>query len=200
MSLMPARLPAPPLELRRWSEADLSDLMAAIEVSVEDLGQWFPWAADGVPSLAAERSVLAGGVVDFDRDADWSYSLIESSSGELVGGCGLHRRRPDCLEIGYWVRSDRHRRGYATTAARCLTDAAFGRVRDAARVEIRMDRANVASARVPAKLGFHLDGEEVHEKLARGHTGRRLIWSMSRDRWPTEGSASGARRAATPPS
>lgn len=188
--MLSERLPAPPLELRRWSVADLSDLMAAIELSVEDLGLWFPWAAEGVPSVAAERSVLAAGVVDFDRDVDWSFSLFESSSGELVGGCGLHRRSAGCLEIGYWVRSDRHRRGFATAAVRCLTDAAFAGVGDAVRVEIRMDRANVASAGVPAKLGYQLDGEEVHEVLARGHTGRRLIWSMSRDRWPATQSAS----------
>jgi hypothetical protein len=57
-------------------------------------------------------------------------------------------------------------------------------VRDAGQVEIRMDRANVASAGVPAKLGDRLDGAEAHARLARGHTGRRLIWSMTRDRWP----------------
>ncbi|MCU1502271.1 MAG: putative acetyltransferase [Ilumatobacteraceae bacterium] len=183
MSLLSDRLPAPPLELRRWSDADLPDLMSAIELSVEELGLWLPWAAEGVPSVDEERSVLAAGVVDFDQDVDWSYSLFESSSGELVGGCGLHRRSTDCLEIGYWVRSDRHRRGYATAAARCLTNAAFACVTDAVRVEIRMDRANVASARVPAKLGYQLDGDEAHELLARGHTGRRLIWSTTRDRW-----------------
>jgi RimJ/RimL family protein N-acetyltransferase len=191
MSSLPDRLPAPPLELRRWSSSHLPDLMAAIERSVEELGLWFPWAAGGVPSVDEERQVLAAGVGDFDRDVDWSYSLFESSSGELVGGCGLHRRRADCLEIGYWVRSDRHRRGYATAAARCLTDAAFAGVHDAVRVEIRMDRANLASARVPAKLGYRMDGEEAHEPLARGHTGRRLIWALTRDRWSAGHDGSG---------
>ena len=184
MSSLPDRLTAPPLELRRWSAADLPALMAAIELSVEELGLWFPWAADGVPSVGAERDVLAAGVADFDQDVDWTYALYEPSAGELVGGCGLHRRAVDCLEIGYWVRSDRHRRGYATAAARCLTAAAFACVHDVGRVEIRMDRANGASAGVPAKLGYCLDGEEAHARLARGHTGRRLIWSMTRDRWP----------------
>jgi RimJ/RimL family protein N-acetyltransferase len=184
MSSLPDRLSAPPLELRRWADTQLADVMSAIALSVEELGRWFPWAADGVPAVVDELVVLAAGVVAFDQDVDWSYSLFEVSSGELVGGCGLHRRSADGLEIGYWVRSDRHRRGYASAAARCLTDAAFACVRDADRVEIRMDRANVASAGVPAKLGYALDGEEAHERLARGHTGRRLIWSMTRARWP----------------
>jgi len=142
-----------------------------------------PWAADGVPSAESERRVLATGMVEFDRDIDWSFSLFEASSAELVGRCGLHRRSGDCLEIGYPVRSDRHRRGYATAAARCLTDAGFAYVLDVARIEIRMDRGNVASVGVPAKLRYELYGEEAFERRARGHTGRRLISSMTRDRW-----------------
>jgi RimJ/RimL family protein N-acetyltransferase len=89
-------------------------------------------------------------------------------SASVVGGCGLHRRRAECLEIGYWVGSDRHRRGYATAAAQCLTDSGFACVDGVARIEIRMDRANVASAGVPAKLGYELAGEAAYDKLARG--------------------------------
>jgi ribosomal-protein-serine acetyltransferase len=184
VSSIPDRIAAGTLELRRWRPDHLPQLMAAIEVSVTDLGLWFPWAADGIPSEQSERDGLEAGVLAFDQDADWSFSLFEASSDELVGGCGLHRRDGDGVEVGYWVRSDRHRRGYATAAARALTDAAFAFVEGAARVEIRMDQANVASAGVPAKLAYELVGEEAHEKLARGHTGRRYIWAMTRDRWP----------------
>ena len=147
---------------------------------------WIPWFVAGVPSLERERDVFTAGVLDFDRDAEWAYSLIEVATDELVGGCALHPRDGGTLlEIGYWVRSDRHGRGYATAAARCLTDAAFRYLALAERVEIRMDQANVASARVPAKLGYVLDREETRERLARGHTGRGLIWSTTRRGWPS---------------
>ena len=184
MSLLPDTLWAESLELRRWSPAALPELMLAIESSIDDLSLWMHWASDGVPSIEHERNVLVASAVNFDDDVDWSYSLFEIASGELVGGSGLHPRSSTCLEIYYWVRSDRHRRGYATRASRCLTDAGFAFVADADRVEIRMDQANAASARVPAKLGYRLDGDEQHERLARGHTGRRLIWSTARDQWP----------------
>ncbi len=183
MSLLPGTLSAESLELRRWSPADLPELMVAIESSIDDLSLWMHWASDGVPSIEDERNVLITSVVNFDDDVEWSYSVFELATGELVGGGGLQRRSTTCLEIGYWVRSDRHRRGYATMAARCLTDAGFAFVADADRMEIRMDQANAASARVPAKLGYQLEGDEQHERLARGHTGRRLIWSMTRDQW-----------------
>jgi RimJ/RimL family protein N-acetyltransferase len=145
---------------------------------------WLPWAKQGVPSIESERRVLAAGAVDFDHDAGWGYSIVEIDTDELVGGCGLHPRDGHTrLEIGYWVRSDRGARGYATIAARRLTDAAFQFLTEAERVEIRMDVNNVASARVPMKLGFEFDGEEQREILTLGHTGQGLIWSTTRSRW-----------------
>ena len=126
MSLLPNTLTAVPLVLRRWNQVDLPAVMGAIEVSIDDLAMWLPWAKHGVPAIDSERDVFATGAVDFDYDADWAYSIIEMDTQELVGGCGLHPRDGHTrLEIGYWVRSDRRARGYATIAARRLTDAAF---------------------------------------------------------------------------
>ena len=86
---------------------------------------------------------------------------------------------PGAIEIGYWVRSDRTSRGYATAAARALTEAAFAHL-PVDQVEIRMDRANRASAAVPLKLGYRLFGHEEREVLTPGHTGRGLIWVRRR--------------------
>jgi RimJ/RimL family protein N-acetyltransferase len=158
--------------------------MKAIECSIDELRMWMPWAKDGVPSLESERAVFAAGAVDFDRDIDWGYSMFEMQTDELVGGCGLHPRDAHTeIEIGYWVRSDRCGRGYATLAARCLTDAAYKIVAQAERTEIRMDVNNVASARVPMKLGFELDREEQRPIVTPGHTGHGLIWATTRSRW-----------------
>ena len=184
MSLLPDALTVAPLVLRRWDQVDLRAVMSAIEVSIDELRMWLPWAKQGVPSIESERAVLAAGAVDFDHDADWGYSIVEMDTNELVGGCGLHPRDGHTrLEIGYWVRSDRCARGYATIAARRLTDAAFEFVPEAERVEIRMDVNNVASVRVPIKLGFEFDGEELREIVTVGHTGQGLVWSTTRSRW-----------------
>lgn len=86
-------------------------------------------------------------------------------------------------EVGYGVRSDRHRRGYATEAVGALTSAAFRHLRGLGAVEVRMDRANVASAGVPAKLGFALAGEEDRDVLTPGQSGRGLVWQLTRRAW-----------------
>lgn len=186
MSAMADSMLAGPIAMRRLDEVNLDSLMSAIERSIDELRMWMDWAAEGVPSLESQRAALQGAVADFDRDVGWQYSLFEAAGDALVGGCGLHRTASDDrAEISYWVRSDRHGRGYATAAARCLTSAAFGALPQLDTIEMRMDCANVVSARIPAKLRYRLVGTEPHDRLAHGHTGRRYVWSVARLDWPT---------------
>jgi RimJ/RimL family protein N-acetyltransferase/SAM-dependent methyltransferase len=181
MPRLPDRLPAGPVELHRWTLDRLDDLMAAIDASLPELQVWMPWA-NPAPTREAEAAALDSGRATFDADHEWQYFLVESETGELVGGCGLMRRAgPDTLEIGYWVRSDRTRRGYATAAARALMDAVFANLPEIERVEIHMDKANAASAAVPPKLAFDFVGEETRDRLAPGHTGVGMIWVRDRE-------------------
>jgi len=143
-----------------------------------------PWARE-VPTPAELRSVLEAGEAAFEADQEWDYTVNEPASDSLVGGAGLHRRGgPDIVDIGYWIRSDRTGMGYATAAAKALTDAAFTLVPGVERVEIHMDRANEASAAVPRKLGYRLDHEEVRPIEAPGHTGVGSVWVLDRRDWP----------------
>ena len=87
------------------------------------------------------------------------------------------------MELGYWVRSDRHQRGYATVAARALTTAAFEYLGDAERVEIHIDIRNERSLGVASKLGYQLDRTENRERLAPAQTGVWRVFVMRRERW-----------------
>jgi len=64
-----------------------------------------------------------------------------------------------------------------------MTDAAFTYLADVELVEIHMDRANVASAGVPEKLGYRLVRNEPLERRALGHTGEGSVWEQRRDDW-----------------
>jgi len=179
---MPDRLPAGDIELCRWRTRHVDEIKAAVESSYRELHQWMAWAQT-MPTSEALRAVIADGAASFEADREWQYVLREVANDELVGGAGLHRRvGPDGLEIGYWVRTDRTGRGYATSAARALTDAAFA-VQGFERVEIHMDQANLASAAVPRKLGYRLVLEEDREVLAPGHSGRGFVWAVERSSW-----------------
>lgn len=180
---MPDTFEAGPLTLVRWRPDDVDEVLDAVRSSFAELQQWMDWAQT-MPTRVEQREALSRGQSAFDAGTDFAYLFRETPTGVLVGGGGVHRRvGPGAVEIGYWVRSDRHNRGYATTAARAMTDAAFANLPDVERVEIHMDCANVASARVPEKLGYRLIRTEEREKLALGHTGRGYVWQARRDEW-----------------
>jgi RimJ/RimL family protein N-acetyltransferase len=142
------------------------------------------WAADGVPTESAQREVFRRGETAFDDEVEFGYLLREGATGEVVGGCGLAPHvGPGGFEMGYWVRSDRHCRGYATAAARVLTAATFEWLPEVHRVEIHVDEGNKASAKVPAKLGYQPERRQQRDRILPGHTGTCVIWVMRRQEW-----------------
>jgi RimJ/RimL family protein N-acetyltransferase len=93
------------------------------------------------------------------RDGFGFMMLIERESGELVGHAGMKRvdnplapNQGDC-EIGWLVREDRWRRGYAQEAMRAVVDWAFTR-HDAPHLVALTSRANLPSWKLMEKLGM----------------------------------------------
>ena len=131
----------------------------AVEVSLPELEPWLIWAVGATGE--AERQFCAGAPGQWDSGAAYSFAVL--SGGVVVGGIGLHRRHPmlPLAEIGYWLRSDRARRGYTTEAASAALDFAF-EVLDQDRIELRAGVGNVASNRVAEKLGFTREGMLRH--------------------------------------
>jgi ribosomal-protein-serine acetyltransferase len=171
------------LALRRWAPEHLSALLETVQSSYEELHRWMSWAASP-PTVPSIRDVIEKSVRKFDENARWNYGLFEIATEACVGSASLRTTDvPEELEIGYWVRTDRTGRGYATEAARVLTAAAFAAPLNVARVRISMDGTNLASASVPRKLGYHREGPTQRERLAPGHTGNGALWTVTRDEW-----------------
>lgn len=170
-----AEIEAGALRLRRFVLGDLDELLHEIDRSREHLSPWQDWAR------AADRTSLRAFLIfaeaAWDAKTDFQYGLREAD-GTLAGGAGLHGRLgPGAMEIGYWVGAGRINRGYATAAARALTEAAFA-LGGVDRVEIHCDEANVRSAAVPLHLGYRLDRVEEGPQEAPADTGRTQIWVL----------------------
>ena len=163
------------LVLRRWRSDDAPQALVAVEASLAELRRFMPWAMEAptLKSIGAYLETVVSG-------ATLGFGLFDAG-GELVGGFGLHDRRgPGILEIGYWVRSDRTGRGYATAAARALTSTAFDCFPLIGRIEIRCDPANLASAAIPPRLGYRLDRIDTVEVEADDQTGKQQVWILDR--------------------
>ncbi len=172
-------LPAVGAVLRRYERGDIDALYAAVEESRDHLRPFMPWADE---SRAQFETFVADCIQQWNSGADRNFLIVDATTGEPLGGCGLHARLgPDALEIGYWLRAGTTGRGVITAAARALTDAALG-ADGITRVEIHCDEANVRSAAVPRRLGYRLDRIEDDQVSAPGDLGRSMIWV-----WPHRG-------------
>lgn len=178
----PERLVRGRLVLRKWRRTDAVAQAAAVHESLDHLRPWMPWAADEPTPIEDRRAMLARWERDWQAGDTLSYGMFVDR--QVVGGASLMRRiGAGGREIGYWVHARHTRRGYATATAAALTDVAFG-LPDVTHVEIHHDLANLASGRVPAKLGFVIVGDEPDEVVAPGEVGMSRIWRMTRSAWP----------------
>ncbi|MGA2528724.1 MAG: GNAT family N-acetyltransferase [Acidimicrobiales bacterium] len=167
--------------LRRYRREDAPALAVAVTESLEHLRPWMPWIALEPTSLEERKKLFRRWDRDWADGTQYSFGMFRE--GRVVGGAGLMRRiAQDGLEIGYWVHCDFVGRGFATSAAEALTTLGLGLV-GVSHVEIHHDKANVASGRVPLKLGFEMVGAKPVEPTAPGETGTNLIWRMQHGNW-----------------
>ena len=178
--VLPISIDAVQIELRRLHEEHVEAVVAAMALSLPELSVWFPWAQTP-PDSALQRDRARRAVDAFENGRDFEFSLFETVSGELVGGFRINPlAAEDTAEFGYWIRSDRHRRGYATQAVRAARSAVFTYLPDIVEVQIHMDQANTASAGVASAAGFRFAGEIDRPAVAPGHTGKALVWATHR--------------------
>jgi RimJ/RimL family protein N-acetyltransferase len=144
--------------VRCWEPEDAPLLKVAVDVSLEKLRPWMPWAHKDPESVEQKVELLRGFRGRFDLGEDYVYGILSADESAVLGGTGLHTRSPDgAFEIGYWIRTDRTGEGLATEATAALTRVAF-EVAGVERVVVRVDPENAPSIAIPRKLGFVEEG------------------------------------------
>lgn len=113
----------------------------------------------GVKELHEIEAKHAKSMQLYAQDGFSFLFMIEKATGEMVGHCGIKRvdnplaKNQGDHEVGWLVREDRWRRGYAEEAMRAVLDWAFDRV-GAPHVVALTSNANVASWKLMEKLGM----------------------------------------------
>jgi RimJ/RimL family protein N-acetyltransferase len=167
------------LVIRCWHPADAALLKEAVDVSLEHLRPWMPWAAHHPQALQDSIDLLRQFRGKFDLGQDYTYGIFSRDERLVVGGTGLHPRGGEGgREIGYWIRGDQINRGYATETAAALTRVGF-EVEKLRRIGIHCDVANIRSAAVPPKLGY--THEATLRRRLRGGDEQfhdEMVWTM----------------------
>jgi RimJ/RimL family protein N-acetyltransferase len=179
MNFVPYRIDTEHLILRCYNPVDAVLLQKSIQESTEHLRPWMPWINDEPEPLEKKIQRLRQFRAKFDLDQEYVYGIFDKKEQELIGGTGLHPRcGPDAIEIGYWINVNHIRKGYATEVAGALTKVAFEYLK-VERVEIHCDPRNIASAKVPQKLGYQFDAT-LRNRMpdSKGILRDVMIWSI----------------------
>ena len=141
------------IRLRPPLEEDAAEIARAVQSSLEELSRWMPWAVEGYDAGMALAWIRG----KFDPTGE--NFLILGPDCEIVGTCGLNRFDPTNAraELGYWLRSDRTGRGFATRATRLVARYGIEEL-GLHRIEIIMSTRNDPSRRVAERVGARHEG------------------------------------------
>ncbi len=175
VSRPPATLALGAITLTRWRSSDLEPLFAAVTRSIEHLRPWLAFA--GEHSRDSIARFLADSDSGWERGEHFRYA-IRDRDGTIAGSIALMARiGPNGREIGYWVGARHVHRGIATLAAAALTERGLA-LAGVEHIEIHHDEANLASAAIPARLGFRKLGTFAAEPKAPADAGRDVRWRL----------------------
>ncbi len=153
------------LKIRLPLPGDGLELFNATVESLERLKEWLPWAYNFQPTLEQSEASACYFRLRFLERKELQMYLFLKDTDTLVGVSGLYNPNwsVPCFEIGYWVREGYKNQGYVTEAVASIGRFAFKYLK-AKRLEIQCEPDNVASIRVPQKLGYIHEATLHHYK------------------------------------
>lgn len=160
-------LTTPRLRLEPIVPEVAGELWTATRSSLRELRDWMWWADQA--NLESTRAFAEE--TARQRDEGLNYQFVVRDAETLSGAMGveIHGAERWIGEVGYWIRTDRTGRGYATEAAGAIVDFAFAEL-GLARLELRAGVGNRASQRVAEKAGFRREGR-LRRGCAHGRMG-----------------------------
>ncbi len=162
------------LFLREMTMEDFDAMYAVLADS--DIMQHYPYTFDET----RVRRWIARNMERYHTDGFGLWAVVLKETGEVIGDCGLtlqHINGQILPEIGYHVRADHQRRGYASEAAAACIDYAFEK-HDFPAVYSYMKYTNTASAATAMKNGMKF----IEEYDDPDNTVTR-VYGISREEW-----------------
>lgn len=174
------------LILRKITESDagLQDRVLNTPAVMEFLG--------GVKELHEIEERHAKTMASYSNNGFGFLFMIEKATGDLVGHAGLKRvdipSAPNLgdHEVGWLVREDRWRRGYAHEAVRAVLEWAFTWL-EAPFVVATTSERNIASWQLMEKLGMERRKDlDFHEPDFSDEDNPVIQYSLTREAWESQ--------------
>ncbi len=152
--------------LKPWESKIADEIFEATEESREKLYRFVPWKNETVQDV---KDFITRSIKQRREGTSLDLSIHERSRQRFVGGIAVRKFDPftPLCEVGYWIRSSMHGRGYATDALLTLLQFCRDKL-ELVRVDARAAVENIASQRVLIKCGFREDGFKEKAMLCHG--------------------------------
>ena len=146
------------INLRPFEFGEENALHQAVQESIPELKPWMSWANEKYTCETALNFITLTRAY-WANESLYAFAITDALTGAIIGGCSLSHFHPVYYfcNLGYWVRTSRHREGIAGRAARLAARFAFEKAR-LIRAEIVIAVGNEWSKRVAEKIGAHYEG------------------------------------------
>lgn len=135
------------LLLRPFKNADLLALYDAIHHSQASLRPWLTWCSDNYTQEEAHEWIHAS-LQNWLYDISYEFAIFDRQSEDFLGSISISNisSQSNSAELGYWIKQDVQRQGFATESCMAITQFAFETV-GLTRLEIVTHTGNLASQR-----------------------------------------------------
>ncbi|WP_070963880.1 GNAT family N-acetyltransferase [Vibrio sonorensis] len=134
-------------------------LLDAIIKSQHELGKYLDWVPDNLTHEATIESTLKAidNYQNFEKEL--RFSIFEKESMTFLGLIGLIIRDKTIpfFEMGYWLSTEHHGKGYVTEAVQAVEQYAFQEL-GAQRLEIKAAKSNLKSLAIAKRHGYQYEG------------------------------------------
>lgn len=178
MSPYPLRIPGRHITLREFRREDVDSALAV--VGDERVTQWLSF---DTRSRAETSTMIEGAIERAHLDPRTEFYLAVTLPGDdLIGFARLGLDGVKAGKLGYAIRADQWGKGYATDAARTLTNYGFWQLR-LHRISAAIGPDNGASVTLVRRLGFQYEGRIRDHVHTNGTWRDSLLYSVLEHEW-----------------
>ncbi|MEX3619477.1 GNAT family N-acetyltransferase [Paenibacillus glucanolyticus] len=164
------------LMIRDFQEEDWASIHAyASDPLVTEYTMWGPNTEEDTSNYLKEIFQM---MKQNPRDS-YELAIVLKENGRLIGGVGLHRSKTNA-ELGYCLNSHYWRQGYATEAARAMSEFGFKEL-GVNRIFATCRPGNVGSAGVMCSIGMKQEGHLRQHLWFKGGYHDSYLFSLLRE-------------------